>query len=1332
MEKSVIKPHKSISNNPFDGAPIEKVIHITQSQAEIWIACKLGGEDANRAYNESICLVLEGELDYSALDKAIKNVIQRHESLRAVFSPDGRFMSILEYNSSDLESIDLSHYSFEEKNNAIKEYILDDANHTFDLIDGPLFKVGLLKCSTVKYHLVITAHHIICDGWSLGVLLEELGAFYSSFVDGTPHSLPKVNHYSTYADELQRYIGSDIHKKTERFWLNQYNDTIPELAIPTDFPRPEIRTHKSDRLDFVMDKTLLSKLKQVGIKQGSSFVTTLMSAFEVFLFKQTGQDDITLGLPAAGQSVTGLIHLIGHCVNLLPLRSKLQKNQSFSSYLHQRKTSIFDAYDHQILSFGELLQKLQIKRDASRVPLLPVVFNIDMGMTSNVSFKNLTYSLISNPRTYETFEIFLNATGSESNLTLEWSYNTSLFAAASIKNMMATFEAILNKIVENPDINISDIIDIDTSSYNNLNNTKVIYPTKPLGELLHYQALKFANKPAVKFENTSISFEALDQQVNRLARSFTSKGLKFGDFVGVCLPRSIELVITLRALLQCGAAYVPLDSNYPVKRINYMLNDSEAKFLITTDAISKTLTSKANFLIQDDLFTDLHNFSSQPTDTKVRPSDMAYLLYTSGSTGKPKGVQVTHKNLVNFLYSMLKEPGVKNTDKLLSITTISFDIAGLELFAPLLSGATLVIANDEIAKDGRHLLEYIKKEGITILQATPTTWQMLVNIGWNNPMPIKALCGGEALTLNLANKILDRADQLWNMYGPTETTVWSSIKQIKKGDQIMSIGRPIANTQFYILNEQNNIVPSGVIGELCIAGDGVASGYWKRPSLTNEKFTNNPFEKGENTLLYHTGDLGKLLPNGELQCFGRIDQQVKIRGRRIELGEIEKAVNELHGVNTSIVIMNENYLIAHLTSNEIQHIDTNQTNSWKSILKEQLPSHMIPHQFNLLKKIPKTLNGKIDRKALLNYQPLSNGVLHITKPSTPSEEIILKIWKECLKLDEIDINSDYFEIGGHSLIGVTVMAKLEKETGNRLPLVSLLKHSTIKKLAAFMDSEFFKWDSLVALKKGGLKIPLYIVHGANHHVLKFNELAQNLDKDQPVYGLQSRGLNGITEPHDSIFEMAEDYISEILASNPNGPYALAGFSYGGIVAYEMARQLRAKGKEVTTLAQFDTYVFPEYYYSKPFHKAMISKLYLIGKMGYLFLNMFSNKKNFIRRSQLLKLQVEGLYLRFKYGKAKQYEMQFNIPSKLPANHHIATSNYTITPQDVIIDLFRAKEEVNFVHDHKFLGWKKMARKGIRKHIIPGNHVDMFEKGNVEYFAKELQHVLDHNNSNLHE
>nr|WP_321226034.1 amino acid adenylation domain-containing protein [uncultured Psychroserpens sp.] len=1332
MNPSTTNLERTVSFNPFAGPAIEKVIHTTASQAEIWIGCKLGGEDANRAYNESVSLILKGELDKTVLESAIQNLVKRHESLRSTFSTDGQFMTVFDDVPIQLFYQDLSNNTLSEKENKTANYLAGNANYIFDLVKGPLLKIGLLKCSELEHQLVITAHHIVCDGWSMGIMLQEIGALYTADIQGETPNIPKPETYSSYGDSEQEFIESESFKKIQKYWLKQFESSVPVVTMPTDFPRPEIRTFKSNRLDFPISNELVADLKKVGIKSGSSFVVTIMTAFEIFLYFQTGQDDLVLGLPAAGQSVSGKSQLVGHCVNLLPLRSKITPNVPFNTYLRKRKEEIFDAYDHQQFSFGQLLQKLNIARDPSRVPLVPVVFNIDMGMANDVGFNDLSYQLKSNPRAYEAFEIFMNATGTEEELILEWSYNASLFKPTTIEQMMTSFEDVLHTIVANPSVEIGHIIEVDHSAYTELNNTAAAYPQLPLHELLAKQAKITPSNKAIKFEDSEISYEELAQKAHQVAHYLSANGVGQGDYVAVLLPKSTELIITLIAIMECGAAYLPLDPNFPSKRLDFMLEDSEAKHIITTKMLSSEKQTGITQLLLNDIYTEASKHPSTPLGLNVDNNQIAYLLYTSGSTGLPKGVPVTHKNLVNLLYSMLKKPGAVESDRLLSITTISFDIAGLELFVPLLVGAKLVLANEDTAKDSRLLLDLIEDESITIMQATPTAWQSLLDAGWKNHIPIKALSGGEALPLSLANQVLEKVDELWNMYGPTETTIWSSIEKIEKSSTSITIGRPIANTQMYILNEQGSLVKPDTIGELCIAGDGVAQGYWKRPELTAEKFIKNDFDTLSETVLYRTGDLAKLLPSGDIQCLGRIDQQVKIRGHRIELGEIEQALDALKGVKSSVLVLDNDLLIAYIISSEKGNQNTNMNITWRDVLTEQLPTYMIPQQFIIVDEFPKTLNGKIDRKALLKHSSNKTDASSFTEPKSQSEQIISAIWQDCLGINKIDVNSDFFEIGGHSLLGVKVMAKLEKETGNRLPLVGLLKHPTIKRFAAYMDSEFFTWDSLVPLKPEGTKPPLYIVHGANHQVLKFNELAQRLDKDQPVYGLQSRGLNGIDEPHDSIDGMAADYVAEIVASNPKGPYALAGFSYGGIVAYEMARQLKAQGREVKILAQFDTYVFPEYYHNKPLKKKIASVSYLLGKVVFVILNMFTSKKNFIRRTELITLQIKGLFLRLKHGKAKQYEMQFNVPSKLPINHNIATSNYTITPQDIVIDLFRAKEEVNFVHDHKFLGWRKMALKGIRKHMVTGNHVDMFEAENVGDFAASLQHVLDNYNSNSYE
>lgn len=1313
--------------NPFSGPEIERVIHTTPPQAEIWIACKLGGNDANRAYNESVSLIFKGPLYKDALEHALEKLVLRHESLRAVFSTDGRFMSIFANVPIPLSYQDVSTLSVSDQENEVASYLTKDAQYVFDLVQGPLLKVGLIKLNELEHQLIITAHHIICDGWSIGMMLQELSSLYSAKLLNTTPSLPKPESFVAFSDEQQEFLESEEYQKTEQFWLQQFQSSIPQVSLPTDFPRPALRTYKSNRLDFIIEPELISALKKTGLKAGASFVSTLMVAFELFLYKQTNQTDLVVGLPSAGQSSMGKPHLVGHCVNLLPLRSKMDTNSSFNDYLKLRKSQLFDAYEHQRLSFGQLLQKLAIARDPSRVPLVPVVFNIDLGMTDDVLFTDLTYTFKSNPRAYETFELFLNASGTEDAFILEWSYNASLFKPETIQQMMATFKDLLNRIVAQPQDSIGHIVQTDYSAYQNLNKTEAAFPNLPLHELLREQAQTSTAKQALKFHERTISYQDLEEQTNQLAHKLTEQGIKSGDFIGVALPRSIELIMVLKAIMQCGAAYVPLDPNYPRKRLEFMLNDSEAQFLITTKDFSLALESTSSLLILEDLFSNLSTYPKTPLNLKVAPTEIAYLLYTSGSTGNPKGVPITHRNLVNFLYSMSSEPGIKETDRLLSITTISFDIAGLELFLPLLTGATLIIADDETVKDTRLMLDLLQKEHITLLQATPSTWQMLLDSGWEKPLALKALCGGEALPMVLAKKIVNLVSELWNVYGPTETTIWSTIKQIKMDDALITIGHPIANTQVYILNEEGFLVPPGTHGELCIAGDGLAKGYWKRPDLTSEKFITNTFGPHKNTALYRTGDLAKLLPSGEIQCLGRIDQQVKIRGHRIELEEIEKALDLLEGVQTSVVLLNGDRLIANLILNAAKNSIDDETNSWKQALAEQLPTHMIPQEYHVLTAFPKTLNGKIDRKALLASIATKAQTATYTPPRNKTEQLIATIWQECLEIGKIDIHSDFFELGGHSLIAVKVMALLEKETQIRLPLSALFEYPSIAKLANFMemDNPSAHWDSLVPIKPEGNKTPLYIIHGAEYNVLTFNGLAKNLDPDQPVYGLQAKGLNGIDEPHTSVEEMVTDYISEILSANPQGPYALAGYSFGGIAAFEMARQLKTLGKEVTTVVLFDSYVYPSYFYTNTLVKKAVSNIYILGQVIFALRIMLSSKKRFFRRINLMKASVHKLFLRMKYGREKQHQMLYNWPLKLDDMHRVIMDRYHIVPQDIEVHLFKAAEDdIFFAHNTKHLGWKKLALKGVSKYITPGNHREMFSPPYDKKLAKILQRILD--------
>ncbi|MRI02612.1 amino acid adenylation domain-containing protein [Kriegella sp. EG-1] len=1313
---------KTTDFNPFSGPKIERVVCTTPSQEEIWTGCKISGTNANKAYNESISLILQGDLNINAIERAVQTLVQRHESLRSVFSTDGRFMTIFKQIEIEIQFLDLSNLEDDLKDLATSEYLKADANYLFDLNKGPLLKLGLIKTKNKEHLFILTAHHIICDGWSLGIMLQELSALYSSYATNETPSLPQPVSFCSYADEQQTYINSNDYNKVVEFWVNQYKNKVPVVDLPTDFPRPAQREFKSERLDFSMDSDVLNSLKKTGVKVGSSLVSTLLASFEVFLHQLTNQEDIVVGLPAAGQSAVGKMHLVGHCVNILPLRSKLNSKTTFNSYLIQRKKELFDAYDYQQFSVGHLLQKIAIARDASRVPLVPVVFNIDLGMTDGVHFDGLNFDLISNPREYETFEIFLNASGDADGLVFEWSYNTALFKPETIKEMMFSFQNLIKELVANPDKSITKVTFKDhTNHYEALNNTSAETSTLALSDLIKKQVLKTPSKTALIYRKSEISYENLQSQVNQLSHYLNDFGVKPGDLVGVSLPRCAELPIVLLAILQCSAGFVPLDPKYPETRLEYMLKDSEAKLLITSKEISNALATSVENIFIEDALKSAKKYPSTTISIPVNPNTLAYQIYTSGSTGKPKGVRANHKSLVNFLCSMVNEPGLNENDRMLSITSMSFDPVFLELFLPLITGATIILADDELARDGRLLLDFLKSENITTFQATPTTWQMLIDVGWNQALPIKALCGGEALTNQLANQLLDRCNELWNIYGPTETTVWSIIKKINRNDDLITIGKPIANMEVYLLDDKNKLVAPGKIGEICIAGAGMTLGYHNRPELNEKLFIANPFSE-KFKKLYKSGDLGKLLPNGEIQCLGRVDHQIKIRGYRIEPGEIENALTDLDGIKSAVVVAKLNRLVTYIVPTYDLDNEDYQIHIWRKALHLNLPPHYIPQEFNVLEELPKTPSGKIDRKSLMETKNSNDEHSKSGAPNTKNEKLISKIWEESLEIENININSNFFELGGHSIIAVRVMTLIEEYTGKRLPLATLFEHSTIKELAKLLDSgiEIKTNNVIIPIKPEGNKTPLFIVHGAGLNVLIFNEIASQLDDDQPVYGIQGQQILPSKGNLPTIEEIASKYVSEIIAAYPEGPYALAGYSLGGYIAYEMAKQLKKMGKHVNMIAILDTYLEPHFNYNTFIGKKIANTGYHLERLTILL-------KEMTRSWSDLKFHTTR-----KFNELFRGVNKFNGEDKLESNGHTKIdkrvfkimNQYHIEPTDTHIDLLRAEEKIYYLHDPIHLGWNEVALDGVTVHNVEGHHLNMLIAPYAKTNAQTLQSILD--------
>lgn len=1335
---------RKVDFDPFQGPEISQVVPMTASQTEIWLSCKLGGDEGNKAYLESNSLQLVGNLDYAALQDAMDTLIKRHESLRCSFSGNGKNMIIYTNVVNTIQHADLSNLGHNEQAEAIQQHLHGDANHLFDLVKGPLLNSSLLKLSQNVHLFTFTAHHLIVDGWSIGVIFQELGKIYSAKVLGKPHGLPPAKPYSEFAKEQRKFLESTAYQENETFWINLYKNKPRVLNLPTSHDRPENKSYSSSRLEQPLDKTLHVSLRKLAVEANCTFVNVLMTAFEVYLNRLTGQDDIVLGLPASGQASMGYDDLVGHCVNFLPIRSRVDDSLSFRQYLLRRKPEIFDAYEHQQVTFGSILKKLKIPRVVSRTPLVPVAFNVDFGLEEGVGFHGLDFEMISNPKAFLNFEFFLNVNGSEKKVVLEWSYNKQLFDEETMRRYIERFEEWLRHIVTHPDQQIRNfgIVDIREHSFSQESN-EPFFPDfssfKPVHQLVDNAASHLQDKIAVTCNNEKYTYAQLTALANQLGHYLLANGLQKGDIVGIVMDRSIKNIVAILGILKAGGAYLPIDTDFPTGRIEYMLNDSAAIYIVDKQ-YSQAFDASCKKIIFDDFLSEKDLYPATVPSVDVVQGDAAYVIYTSGSTGKPKGVVLEHGNLFNFLIIVNQQPGIQSSDKFLAVSSISFDIAILETILPYVNGAQSYLLDKRQRKNPDIILQKIEAEEITHMFATPSHWKMLLDSKrWTKKFPhFNIISGGEALSKTLADNILPLCNSLWNIYGPTETTVYSTIKQITALQEDITIGKPVHNTIIYILDESLQEVPRGQAGELYIAGEGVGRGYLNRPELTTEKFLKDHRDSSGLRRMYRTGDLGKYTPDGEIVILGRKDFQVKIRGYRVELGEIEEAIAGIDDIKDAVVITkkdpNENlYLSAYLLLELPVHLESGwaveaspeEVTKWKTALQNFLSGYMIPSEYFIVDRFPLTTSGKIDRQALAQLGTLAyTEAPSIKVAESPEEKLVAEIWENALGIPSIDITRDFFEIGGHSMIAVQVMTQLEKRTNIKLPISVLFEYPTIQGLAKYIRDKGGKnpWNSLVPIKPSGNKTPLYIVHGGGMNVMPFYAIAKHLDAEQPLYGLQAYGLNGKDEPLTSIEAIAAQYLSEILNQNPNGPFALAGYSLGGLIAFEMAQQLKRQGKEIKALVMFDTYAIRSDHGTSLPTKAVNFVRREVGKRLFDLELLISNP-------QLLKrLKKDSLLGKTERIKNKLHRKEneteiMQIINKLKKIHIDAGNDYKILHYDGEIYLFRAKVRTSYERDQKYFGWKPYVNK-VNVIEMEGEHTTMFEPPNEVNFVKILQQILD--------
>lgn len=863
------------------------------------------------------------------------------------------------------------------------------------------------------------------------------------------------------------------------------------------------------------------------------------------------------------------------------------------------------------------------------------------------------------------------------------------------------------------------------------NHTRSTYPDKPLHRLIEEQAAFLSGKEALRFRGESLSYTELNESANRYAALLRAEGVDKGDAVGILMDRSPEMAVVLLAILKAGAAYVPLDPDYPSQRIQYMLSDSGARLFVTHQKYSGKFNLSVRELVLENVRSKAAHMPASNLAVPVSGNDLAYIIYTSGSTGNPKGVMIEHHSVVNLLYNLHHQGIINEDDKLLAITTISFDIAALEIFLPLVAGASIVLTDAAVSRDGFALLDIIASEKITLMQATPVTWKIMLAAGWEEKTGLTILCCGEALSMDLAMKLVHRCERLYNYYGPTETTIYSTGTQIFANDAAVTIGKPVANTQVYILDNEQRPVMAGEAGELYIGGEGVGRGYRNMEQATIEKFVPDPFSKAHGARMFRTGDEGKWTNEGTIQLNGRIDQQIKIRGYRIEPGEIEACLHAQSEISDAVVIAREDIpgnrtLVAYIITKQRVADGGAEILGWRRALQLCVPDFMIPNEFVILDSFPLLPNGKIDRNSLPRPEKRSQ-LSHPHPAVNDTERLVARVWAESLDLDEVGPDDDFFELGGHSLIAVQIMTRLEKEMGMRLPIAALFEAPTVRKLSRFLHSGNIPslWEALVPVKASGSKPPLYIVHGDGLNVMVFNSIPKYMDAEQPVFGLQPKGLNGIDEPDESMEQIASYYIEGILKHNPNGPYFLAGYSFGGIVAFEMARQLQQSGREVKMIAMFDTNV-GNINYTGPLLQRILKKISIqFPKMLFIANSFLKYPRNIIEYQWFVvkrkwRTLLSSLGLSSNDGNDPVPPHEKRIIEK----HLSAYKNYEMKPFDGRIDLFRVQQRVYFLDDPVYLGWKSLARDGVAIHQVPGDHRTFLLPPNDRIFAEKLQATID--------
>ncbi|MEO7021510.1 MAG: amino acid adenylation domain-containing protein [Ktedonobacteraceae bacterium] len=1163
-------------------------IPISFAQQRLWILDRLN--PGSTTYHIPLTLRFSGSLHREALERSLCEIVTRHAVLRTSFpilhdTPVQAISPAVE--AAALPFTDLKHLLIDERLPTLLDLIAEERQKPFDLANGPLFRTHLIGVAEDEHVLLLTMHHIVSDGWSMGILIRELSALYLAFSTGQTSPLPALSlQYADYAIWQRAWLQGAVLDRQLSYWRTQLAGVPALLSLPTDRPRSAIQSARGASYSFVIAPTLTSELQQLGQHAGATLFMTLLAAFQVFLSRYCNQEDIVVGTPIANRTHQEIENLIGFFVNTLVLRTDLSRNPTFLEVMQRVRHVVLDAITYQDIPFEQIVEALQPERDLGRSPFFQVMFLLQNASQEQFDLTSLTVSEVEIEQSSAKFDLTLALTQSEQGLEGEFEYNTDLFEVETIARMAEHFQVLLTALVQAPTQPITTLPLLSQEQYQQIvldwNATERAYTHEHLVyELIEEQALLRPEAPALSSRGLKLTYGELNSKANRLAHYLQAQGVGPGSVVGIYLPRNLEMVIALYATLKTGAAYLQLDPATPPSRTALILQEAQVVLLVTQESLVTRLAQCEVPLLNLDQMGE--HLSTQPDENlprSITPEYPVYIIYTSGSTGKPKGVVVQHKSLVQMIFWYHETFEVTADDKATQLASLSFDATVFEIWPCLTKGVELYLVEEEVRISPTALIPWLVKHGITICYLPTALVDLMVNRAWPAQGQLRLMLTGGDQLHHLPTK--EAKFTLINMYGPTENTVvatWAAIPPGQEEERLPVIGRAIANTQVYVLNQAGEPQPIGVPGELFLGGQSLAQGYLDRPDLTAASFMPDPFSGRSGARLYKTGDIARYQADGNLEFLGRRDHQVKIRGFRIELGEIETLLMGYPGVHEAIVVVSENipgekrlgaYVVPQagvtLTKEKLQRF-----------LKERLPDYMVPTALSLLEELPQTSHGKVDRQALASRRLITHSSSEqYIAPRDAIELQLAHLWEKLLGINPISVTENFFQLGGHSLTGVRLMSQIQRLFGLELPLSMLFQEATIASLATVLRQQEAQmiFTPLVAIQPDGSRPPLFCVHPSGGEVLCYMNLARHLGSDQPVYGLRASDLQ-LQEAGTSLIEMASAYREALCTIQPYGPYFLGGWSMGGVIAFEMARQLEAQGQHVAFLGLFDSYLPPE-------------------------------------------------------------------------------------------------------------------------------------------------------------